>query len=141
LLFAFECCADAALLSWLSFALLPLPTQYDVALLQNIEVAIDRKLVELKDVAAQEELVLRSINQVSEAQRSAQLKLEHWGFDEKVQQRKQRSQRKGGKAASGEAAGKGPNKQATGRSGGSFKKNHAKVKVKMTAPIRANSSR
>jgi hypothetical protein len=31
---------------------------------------------------------------VSEAQRSAQLKLEHWGFDEKVQQRKQRNQKK-----------------------------------------------
>ena len=65
-------------------------SQYDVALLQNVEAGIGLKLGLLEEVAEQEEAALRSLNKVSEAQRSAKLKLESWGFDEMVEQRKQR---------------------------------------------------
>ena len=69
-----------------------LVSQYDVNLVQNIEKNTGKELELMADV--EEEDVLKNLHKASEAMTTAKLKLEEWGFDDKLEERKKRRNKK-----------------------------------------------
>ena len=65
-----------------------LVSQYDVALIQHIEQIIGKRM-ELMDAVVEDD-VLKRLHTVSTAMTTAKLKLEEWGFDAKMEERKKR---------------------------------------------------